>query len=371
VQRRLISLDVLRGLTVMGMILVNSTELLKEVHELKVLPWLLHSRWAGVKIADLVFPAFVMMVGVSIPLALRSAKTAAGLTGFQVRHIVWRTLRLIALGLILTNLDWCMAFSEPWRWWGVLQRIGLVYGVCAVLFVRCGARTLAGIAGGLLLLYWPLVLLPALDGVPTDLWQPGHNFAASIDRGMMGSLENLWVPGPAGYDPEGLLGTLPAIAQGLIGVLIGEYLLARPDRKTNRPLAVAGAAMLAAGLAWGCLFPLVKDLWSSSFVLATSGITTLALAGLSALLDHGPQPVGRRAFPIRIAQAFGLNAVAAYVLHEVNIAMLGWALIQTPVAWAQPIIGERAAALIPALLVLTFIWVCMDYLWRKNWVIKI
>jgi predicted acyltransferase len=370
--QRLISLDVLRGLAAMGMILVNSTALLRGVYEVDVLPWLLHTPWAGLQLADLVFPAFLLMAGISIPLAFRRARSSTGWNREQARHIAGRTLRLIVLGLILTNLNWLAdTTSASWRLWDVLQRIGLVYGACAVLFFFCQPRTLAGLAAALLLLYWPLALLPPLDGLPGDIWQRGHNFVASVDRVMLGAGGHLWVAGPAGYEPEGLLGTLPAIAHGLIGVLVGEYLLQRRGRKGAWRLAGAGAAMLAVGSVWGLAFPVIKDLWSSSFVLVTSGITTLLLAGLHALLDHGGASARGRSFLTNVPLAFGLNAIAAYVLQEVAAPLLGWELLFAPFSWAVPLVGEPVAALIQPLLFLFFIWLCMDYLRRRNWIIHI
>ncbi len=365
-RERLLSLDMMRGLAVMGMILVN--EMAGMASEGKVFPLLLHAHWDGLTLADVVFPMFLMMVGVSIPLSLRNAN---GLSGDESRRILWRTFRLILLGWILSNLWWLSDFAaSDWRLFGVLQRIGLVYGACAFLFLLCSPRTRLVLLALILVLYWPLTLLPALDGLPNDIWQRGHNFVASVDRVLLGAGNHNYVKGPEGYDPEGLLGTLPAIAQGLIGVAVGEYLLQRREGEVRR-LAVLGAAMLAAGIVWGFVFPIVKDIWSSSFVLVTCGITAIVLALLRAIYDEGKPIEGLRKAGAILVLPFGVNAIAAYVLHMVTGSVLGWDLLQQPYRMARGAVGPELAAFIPVAIYMFGIWLAMYYLWKKRWIIKI
>jgi predicted acyltransferase len=367
-KERLLSLDVLRGLTVAGMILVNSAAGING--RAQVFPTLLHSHWAGLTLADVVFPAFLMMVGVSIPAALGRARDECGFDAAQRRKILWRTVRLFLLGLVLSNLWWMADFKAiDWRLFGVLQRIGLAYGAAAALFFLCGPKVRLAILAAILLLYWPLTLIPFPDGLPTDLWIRGHNFVGAVDRMLLGN--HLYVKGPEGYDPEGLLGTLPAIAHCLIGVAIGEYLLSNPLRRASGRLAIAGAAMLAAGIGWGFVFPVVKDIWSSSFVLVTCGIATLALSLLHFWLDAP----GERGPPARLLAAlalpFGINAIAAYVLHEVTANMVGWDLLTAPFEATRSIIGDQWASLIPVLLYMGFIWAAMLWLRGRKWIVKI
>jgi predicted acyltransferase len=363
---RLVSLDLLRGIAVIGMILVN--EMAGMQGEGRVYPTLLHSHWQGLTLADVVFPTFLLMVGVSIPLSLRREAGQRPIPRQVYSRILWRSARLILLGLILSNLWWFMDFhASSWRLFGVLQRIGLVYAACALMFLWLRPRIRLVVAAAILLLYWPLTLIPCVDGVSTDLWVRGHNFVGSIDRVLLG--DHNYVKGLDGYDPEGLLGTLPAIAQGLIGLAIGEYLL-RVHNSRVRTLAIAGLAMLAAGIAWGFVFPVVKDIWSSSFVLVTSGIATLALAGLSALFDGRSLDGVRRLAGLAVLP-FGVNAIAAYVLHDVAGGMLGWDLLQQLYRKLGPVIGTELAAFVPVGLFLLFIWLCMFYLWRRKWIIRI
>ncbi len=361
---RLVSLDVLRGLTVVGMIVVNSMAAMKWGAEAAINPLLLHVSWDGLALADLVFPGFLLMVGVAIPLALAKGP---GRTG----PILTRTMRLFLLGVVLSNLAWFADFSSgSFRLFGVLQRIGLVYGACALLFLACNARVRAVLIVLILGLYWPLALLPALDGLPTDIWARGHNFIGSVDRVLLGAGDHIYVKGPEGYDPEGLLGTLPAIAQGLIGVAVGEFMLRRTSGSA-RALAVAGAAMLAAGIGWGLVFPVIKDIWSSSFVLVTTGITLLLLAGLHAWLDR-PHPVGRGARLVTVFGAgFGINAIAAYVIHQLSAPVPAWEVMLVPFELLPRIIGDTAAAFVPVTIYVVMIWGAVHYLHRKNWIIRI
>jgi predicted acyltransferase len=300
------------------------------------------------------------MVGVSIPLSLERKEDA------DYSRILWRTVRLLLLGFVLSNIFWFSQFgSGTWRLFGVLQRIGLVYCACAVMFLTLSPRARLIVAAAILILYWPLTLIPTLDGVPTDLWLRGRNFVGSVDRVLLGP--HLYVPGQEGYDPEGLLGTLPAIAQGLIGLAVGEYVLRNRKR---RPLWIAGAAMLVAGIAWGFVFPVIKDIWSSTFVLVTSGLSLIVLAGLGYVFDGRPMTGTRRIAEV-IVLPFGMNAIAAYTLHEVCWSLLGWDLLQLPYKQLRPAIGPELAAFAPVLLFLAFVWLCMFYLWRKRWLIRI
>lgn len=360
-RERLVSLDLLRGLAVIGMITVNEMAGMAP----PVFPLLLHSHWDGLTIADIVFPSFLFMVGVSIPLSFR-AKDGADYSG-----ILWRAFRLILLGFILSNIFWFSQFSSgSWRLFGVLQRIGLVYGACAIMFLTVPARARLIVAATIMLLYWPLTYIPTLDGVPTDLWQRGMNFVGSVDRVLLGAGNHIYVPGAHGYDPEGLLGTLPAIAQGLIGLATGEFLLRTPRPGRFRPLAIAGAAMLVVGIAWGFVFPVVKDIWSSSFVLVTSGFDLLLLSALGVLFDGQPMTGARRVVEV-IVLPFGMNAIAAYTLHEVCWSLLGWDLLQLPYKALKPAVGGEVAAFAPVLLFLAFIWLAVFYLWRKRWLVRI
>lgn len=364
---RLASLDVLRGLTVMGMILVNSAAGIFYGHKVPVFGTLLHASWDGLTLADAVFPAFLMMVGVAIPMAQR--RGSDGRPVATAGPIVARAMRLFVLGFLLSNLYWFADFdSGAWRLWGVLQRIGLVYGACALFYLHTGQRARFAIVAGVLLLYWPLLLVPALDGLPNDLFSRGHTFVASVDRWLLGAGNHNYVTGPEGYDPEGFLSTLPSIAHGLIGVCIGDYLRQQRGQAAGVKLLLVGAAMVAVGLAWSPWLPLIKDMWSSSFVLVTCGLTTIALAALHLAIDGRTAPLS---WPWTIATAFGVNAIAAYVLHMVTGHMVGWDLFFATYSATATMVSPAVAALVPIVLYMAMLWAFVAWLARKGWIVKI
>ncbi len=363
---RLPSLDLLRGIAVMGMILVNSAAAIHYDRQVAVPPWLLHAHWNGLTLADLVFPAFLMMMGVAVPMAA-AGRGGQGVDAGQARRIGARVVRLVVLGFVMSNLHWFARFdSGAWRPFGVLQRIGLVYGACALLYLGFGRRMRVGLIVALLVGYALLLLVPTPDGVPVDLMLPGRNIAAWIDRWLLGG--HRYVAGAAGYDPEGVLGTVPAIAHGLIGVEVGAYLLVVRGRKAALRLALAGAAMIAGGLAFALVTPVVKDLWSSSFVLVTCGVTTLALGALHGVVDREGWAPGRVGI---IARDFGINAVAAYTLHMVTASVVGWDLVYAVIAPLTLVVPVQVAAMAPVLLYMAAIGAAMAWLRRQGWIVKL
>jgi predicted acyltransferase len=361
---RLLSLDVLRGLTVIGMIVVNTAAGLDG--GMRTFPILLHAHWAGFTLADAVFPAFLFMVGVSIPMALAPAR-ADGLSPAILRRIIQRSLVLVLIGVLLHNLGTFSDFSRPLRAFGVLQRIGVVYGACAVLFLTLSGRTRLLLIAALLLGYWALLYVPTPDGLPTDLWTRGRNFVSAFDRLLLGV--HRYVKGPDGYDPEGLLGDIPSVAHGLIGVAVGEYVRGRPQPAATLRLAAAGLAMAAAGAAWGLVLPVVKSLWTPSFVLLSCGLTTLVLAGLRVVLD-GREGAARNPLVV-FTLAFGANAIAAYVLHELAACILGADLFTVPYRNLAPALGREAAELVPIATFLAIVWLPLEYMRRQRWIVKV
>jgi predicted acyltransferase len=362
---RLLSLDVLRGLTIIGMIVVNATAGVYYSLKYEVFPTLLHVNWEGLHLADIVFPGFLFMMGVAVPLSLSAVK-ARGATGADLKKIGWRTVRIIALGLLVSNIWWLASLEGPFRPFGVLQRLGIVYGLCAITYLYFGWRIMAAIAAAILILYWPISVIPSPDGVATDLWQRGQNFVAWVDRAVAGDMN--YVKGVHGYDPEGILGTLSAYAHGLLGVLTGLFLQSQTGRAAGAKLFVAGAVALIVGCAWGFVFPVVKDIWSSTFVLTTTGITLMALALLHVLLDKpGAKVNWTTAFPV----AFGANAIAAYMLHQFTSHLLSGAMFRKPHDALLPVLGDQVAALVPIVIYLLILWAPLEYLRRKHWMIKV
>jgi predicted acyltransferase len=362
---RLVSLDVLRGIAVVGMIVVNSAAYLKYVDRFDAYPVLLHSDWAGITLADLVFPAFLVTVGASIPLSLGAAETG-GLHRGTAAKIFWRSVRLVIAGLLISNLYWLADFAHSeFRPFGVLQRIGLCYFAAALLYLIAGWRFRLGLAALVLLLYWPLTLIPFPDG-HTNLYAAGANFVSWFDRAALGV--HVYVKGPLGYDPEGILSTLPAIAQTLLGTVAGEWLLRHRERRAApRMMTLAGVALLLLGAVWSPFFPPVKNIWTGSYVLITTGAALLAWA-----LCHWALDVKRRTiWGTDFFVAFGLNAIFAYILHELASLMLAGDGMRWFYGVASRLLAPKAAALVPVIVFVLIIWLPVRYLYRRHWIVRI
>ena len=296
---RLESLDAMRGLTVAGMILVNNPGSWTEGY-----PWLAHSAWNGCTLADLVFPSFLLIVGVSIDLSLsrRLAHGAAGRPLFMA--LLRRALLLFTLGVLLNGFPAYTPLSTL-RLFGVLQRIGLCSLVGGVLFLTTSGATQALIAALLLVGYWLALAFVAVPGAGAGVLEPHANLVGWVDDWLFhGHLyrEN--------FDPEGLLSTLPAIATTLIGMLAGRWLRSPVDgRRKTLGLALAGVALAAAGAVADHWLPINKQLWTSSFVLLAGGAGLVALAGCYWLVDRR----GWRRFSHPFVM-LGANALAVYLL---------------------------------------------------------
>ena len=313
--RRLLSLDVFRGLTVAGMVLVNNPGSWKHVYA----P-LRHAEWHGLTPTDVVFPFFLFIVGVAIPFAL-GRRLAAGESGPRLTLLASRRAAVIfALGLLLHLVP---SFDVATvRIPGVLQRIAVCYLVAALIFLYTRWPAQAAVAALALLAYWGALTLVPVPGVGAgDLGREG-NLAAWIDRTVLGP--HIWRVSRV-YDPEGILSTVPAIATTLGGVLTGHWLLGgRAPTLVVRGLALAGVAVSGLGLAWALVHPINKSLWTGSYVLFTGGLALLALAACYWAVEIR---CWRRWTPP--FAALGLNALAVFFLSTLLAKMLVFVRVTT------------------------------------------
>lgn len=295
---RLLSLDAFRGLTIAGMVLVNNPGSWAYVYA----P-LAHAEWHGWTPTDLIFPYFLFIVGVAMPFSFRR-RLAGGARRLDLfAHVARRSLILIAIGLAMRAIP-DFDFGEM-RLYGVLQRIGLVYFAAAGLYLWTSARGRMAATAALLLGYWAvLMLVPVPGSTPGDL-SPDGNLAAHIDRILMPG--RLW---SGSWDPEGLLSTFPAIATCLLGIFCGERLQSnRAGGDPVRGMWIAGAAMVALGLAWDIVFPINKNLWTSSYVVFTAGTALLLLGTMYWAIDV-KRWRGTWSAPFT---ACGMNSIAIFV----------------------------------------------------------
>ncbi|HYH86542.1 MAG TPA: heparan-alpha-glucosaminide N-acetyltransferase domain-containing protein [Pyrinomonadaceae bacterium] len=298
---RMLSLDVFRGMTVAGMILVNNPGSWGAIYS----P-LGHAAWHGWTPTDLIFPFFLFIVGVSITLALSRRVEAGGSKRDLYLKITRRTLLIIALGLILAGFPYFNLSTI--RFTGVLNRIAVCYFFAAIIFLKTSWRQQAAIGVGLLLAYWAtLALVPAPGFAAGDLSKEG-SIASYVDRLVLGN--HIWKGGDKVYDPEGILSTIPAIATTLCGVLTGHLLRSRRTPLEKVALMfVAGVAGIVVGWAWNYWLPVNKALWTSSYVVFTAGMALQLLALCYWLVDI--QGYRRWSVPFVI---FGMNALAVFFL---------------------------------------------------------
>ena len=367
---RLMSLDIFRGLTIALMILVNDPGEWKEIYA----P-LRHSEWNGWTPTDLVFPFFVFIVGVALAFSFASRISRGEMRGKLVHHIVWRGMVLFALGVFLNGFPDHYNLSHL-RIYGVLQRIAVCYVITAIMELWSGWRTQLTVAFACLAGYWLLVRyvpVPGL-GVPTHgfpLLDPNRNIVAWLDRKLlMGHLYEVT------RDPEGLLSTIPAMASCLAGLLTGKWLRsARPAQVKAVWLAAAGIVFAVLGQTWHLWFPINKKMWTSSFVLLTSGLALIFLALFYWLADIKRYRAGWTK-PILV---FGKNAIAAYFLSEALAAVLSTIHISRRITLQDyvysnlfaPLASPLNASLLYALVYVGFCWLFMALLYRKNIFLKI
>jgi len=308
VSQRLLSLDFFRGITVAAMILVNNPGDWGNIYA----P-LRHAAWHGCTPTDLVFPFFLFIVGVSIAYAMGSKKTDPSTHNKLILKALKRALILFGLGLFLSLYP--KVFTEPLaafstvRIPGVLQRIGVVFFICAILFLKNSEKSLFKILIGILALYWVLMTFIPVPGVGYANLEKETNLGAWIDRGIL-TEAHLWKASKT-WDPEGILSTLPAIATGLFGILVGLY-LRRKDVDPATKIAwlfTAGTAACGLGLLWDLQFPINKQLWTSSFVLYTGGLATIILALSYWIIDV--QQYTRFTKPFVV---YGVNAITVFFL---------------------------------------------------------
>jgi len=319
---RLVSLDVFRGMTVAGMLLVNNPGTWSAIY-----PPLAHAPWHGWTPTDLIFPFFLFIVGITTELSLRARRARGDDERAILRQVLRRGALIFLFGLLLSGFPfftWPPALEdatflervvhrvEHWRIMGVLQRIGLAYLCGALLTLRTTLRQQLLIVAALLFGYWALMtLVPVPDtGVPGRfvLDKPDQLLSAWLDRTVLG-VDHLW-SGAKTWDPEGLLSTLPAIATMICGTFAGRWIAEqqRPLSERLTAMFAVGALAMMLGLMWHWVFPINKNIWTSSYVVFTAGIGAVSLATCMWLIDV--MQWRRWTFPFVI---YGVNPMLAFL----------------------------------------------------------
>ncbi|MCS6806122.1 MAG: DUF5009 domain-containing protein [Blastocatellia bacterium] len=295
---RLVSLDVFRGITIAGMILVNNPGSWSHVYR----P-LQHAEWHGWTPTDLIFPFFLFIVGVAITLSLPKRLARGDSRRALFAQIVQRTLILFALGLLLNGFPFydLSKIRIP----GVLQRIALCYFFASLIFMWTKLKGQVMFTVALLILYWLLMTLVPVPGYGAGVLEQEGNLAAYVDYRLLRG--HLWKPT---WDPEGLLSTIPAIATTLCGVLTGYWLkAARSVSEKTRGLLLAGLAGVLLGQLMDVWFPINKNLWTSSYVVFTAGMALLCLGACVWFVDG----LGYRRLVTPFVM-YGVNPIIVFVL---------------------------------------------------------
>ncbi len=379
--KRLVSLDVFRGATIAGMILVNNPGTWSAVY-----PPLLHAPWHGWTPTDLIFPFFLFIVGVAIALAYTKRLERGVEKSALVKKAAGRAAILFGLGLFMAAYPF-FTFDPHFglrpglstlRIMGVLQRIAICYMAASLLFLYARPKTRHLWTAGLLIGYWlAMTLVPVPIYGAGQLSEPGGTLAAFIDRLVLG--EHLWVGADRLWDPEGLLSTIPAIATTLFGIWTGLLLLSEsePAQKAAQ-LMVRGVLLVVAGYLWNWFFPINKSLWTSSYAVFTAGQAMCGLALCYWFIDVKGHRGWTQPFVV-----YGVNAITVFVLS----GLLAKTLLYIPVAQADgseislqgylfktiflAVASPVNASLLYALTWIVVWYVILLWMYRKQIIIKI
>ena len=386
---RLVALDVFRGATIAGMLLVNDPGTWSAIY-----PPLEHAPWNGWTPTDLIFPFFLFIVGITTHLSLRKRQPDA-----MVPKIIRRGLLIVLVGLLLNAFPffwWGKIAGNPdpnfWdrvvyrvehlRFMGVLQRIGIAYMAAALLTLRTTKRQQIAIVTAILVGYWIVMTLVPVPGTGTIgafvLDQPANTLEAWSDRAIFG-MNHIW-SGSKYWDPEGLLSTFPAIATAMLGIFAGGWIAEKRRPLLDRIVGLYGVGCLAmvGGSLWSWVFPINKNLWTSSYVIFTAGFACVVLATCLWLVDVRHISGWTKPFIV-----YGVNPLIAFVgsglMARLTDSLLKINVGGKPVSWHQasyqlwfePFFPEKFASLLWALCFVALWLGILSLLYRRNIIVKL
>lgn len=377
---RLLALDVFRGLTIAAMVLVNNPGSWSHVYS----P-LLHAKWHGYTPTDLIFPFFVFIVGVSIAIVLGRSNSNTSNHLQLIKTAAIRASKLILLGLFLAlfyyqfnqvDYSWFESQFLQIRLPGVLQRLGLVFFLTFVLVLLVNKKYYFAWTSTLLLGYWLIMACIPYGGGFVGLYEHGNSLAAWIDDYVFGAQHVYYQNAkPFAFDPEGLLSTLPAVASALTGVMTGLLIMDNKLELLQKIKVMLKFAVISlfAGYLWALVFPINKALWTSSYVLVTTGWALALLAGLMWLIDYKGYKYWSAPFVV-----FGANAIFFYMFSAVlarilimvpvdNSSLHGWIYEQV----LQPLLGNYNGSLAFAIMFLMVSYLVMHWLYKKQIFFKV
>ena len=365
--KRVLSVDIFRGITIAAMILVNNPGTWGAIY-----PPFEHAKWHGLTPTDLIFPFFLFIVGMSITFAY-TKKKEHGISVDVYKKIFSRTFKLIGLGLVLAGFLLSPPFFKDLstlRFPGVLQRIGIVFFISSFLFLYLNWKSLLAIFVFILIGYWYIMIRIPIGG-ELPLLTKENNWATIIDQKIL-TLDHMWKI----YDPEGLLSTVPAIATTVFGMFLGMILLDKNKSEQQKLglFVIIGVVALVVGYVWGMYFPLNKALWTSSYVLVTGGWASLIYALIYFVADVlGYSNWGKPAI------IFGSNAITVFFMSGIVARIFGMIKLSNGKSihgnlyeiLSSVISIPKLSSLIYAIFVIIFYYFVALVMYRKNIFIKV
>jgi len=308
--QRLYSLDALRGFDMLW--IMGGAEFIVALHKwlntdftAALATQMEHVPWHGFHFYDIIFPLFLFLAGVSFPFSYQKRMQQGQRRQQIVGHIVKRMVVLVLLGMLYNGF---LSFEWPARYASVLGRIGIAYGLAALMAVYWPKKIQYAVFGSNLLLYWAVLMLVPVPGVGTGILTPDKSLVAYVDQ--------LLLPGRfyfEHYDPEGILSTFPAIATAQLGIFCG-FILHKNSGAYRKvfQLLVLAVALIMGGLIWNLVFPINKNIWTSSFVLFAGGLSVALLTLFYLIIDVWN--LKKWAFPFAV---IGMNSITIYLAQPI------------------------------------------------------
>lgn len=376
--KRLASLDVFRGATIAGMMLVNNPGDWGHIY-----PPFKHAAWHGWTYTDTIFPFFLWIVGVAMTFSFAKRVERGDDKTKIALHVLQRSAIIFALGLFLSGFPFGLAFGHNFSWStiripGVLQRIAVCYLVVGLLFLKTNLRQQLWITGALLAVYWLAVKLIPVPGYGAGVLEPTGNLCWYIDSTLLAG--HTWSGAPVpGFDPEGIFSTIPAIATTFFGALTGHLLRSEKsqEEKTAR-LFVYGSLLLFAGSIMDYFLPINKNLWTSSYSVFMAGLAMVCLGVCYWLIDVK----GHRRWT-KWLEIYGQNAITMFVLAGLFGRLTTIMKVEGPEgapislkAWYYkaffvPVGDPMIASFLHSLMYVVLLYLIAYVMYRKNWIIKV
>jgi predicted acyltransferase len=307
--QRLISLDVFRGATIAGMMLVNNPGSWGHIY-----PPFGHAAWNGWTYTDTVFPFFLWIVGVAMTFSMAKRIDQGADRMLLMKHVLQRSAIIFSVGLFLSGFPFGLLFGhsfafETWRFPGVLQRIAVCYLIASLIVLYADVRWQFRWIGIFLVVYWIAIKVIPVPGYGTGVLEPEGSLAWYIDSNILGL--HTWRGAPAkGFDPEGIFSTLPAVATVLFGVMTGHFIRSERSREEKTSwMFFWGSIMILGGLVMDNWLPINKNLWTSSYSVFMAGLALVVFASCYWIIDVK----GYRSWT-KWFQIYGLNAITMFFL---------------------------------------------------------